>query len=118
MSTVAVIMTHVGGITPTLFPDILALDVPVISDCAQALGSTWKGGAHPYGMRQPSFKTRCWRRVVGALLPKKADWLERCQPYSTEVVGMERPHQAGFVPTYERHISGDGWFGLGAIYNL
>lgn len=114
-STVAVIMTHVGGIADPV-SDILALDVPVISDCAQALGSTWKGGGlTAYGMAATtSFGSTKMLAAGsgGALFTEEADWFESAKRYSTEELSVEDYIEAGFVPTYGQHIS-DLTAGLG-----
>lgn len=107
-TTLAVIMTHVGGIADPV-TDIVAFNVPVISDCAQALGATWNGKALiAYGeVGIASFgPTKVLAAGGGGALFADEEGLFACaERHATEEWSVRDYELAGFVPTFGQHFS-------------
>lgn len=107
-NTLTVIMTHLGGIADPI-DDLLGLDVSLISDCAQGLGTTWrKQDLATYGdFSIASFGST---KILtsgsgGALLTDDIEIFNSANRYSNEELAIQDYVDSGFTPTYGQHFS-------------
>ncbi len=107
-NTLSVVMTHVGGIADPV-SDIVALDVPVISDCAQALGSTWNQRAL-VAHGEIAIASFGPTKILaagggGAGFADEGSLFACAEHYALEEWPVAEYEREGFVPTFGQHFS-------------
>ncbi len=106
--TLAVVMTHVGGIADPV-AELQALNVPIISDCAQALGTTW-GGKALTAFGEASVTSFGATKMLtagsgGALLADDESFFASAVRHAAEELPVQDYVETGFSPTYGQHFS-------------
>jgi perosamine synthetase len=116
--TLAVIMTHAGGNADPV-SDLLGLGIPVISDCAQAIGSKWNNRqVTVFGEATvTSFGSTKMLTVGsgGALFSDDETFFSLASHHAKEEWQVADYKSRGFVPTYGQHYS-DLLAGLGQAH--
>ena len=106
--TLSVVMTHVGGIADPI-ADIAAFDIPLISDCAQALGSTWNQRA-VVAHGEIAIASFGPTKILtagggGALFADERTFFACAEHYALEEWPVEEYERKGFVPTFGQSFS-------------
>jgi dTDP-4-amino-4,6-dideoxygalactose transaminase len=105
--TLAVVMTHIGGCSDPI-DDLLSLNIPLVSDCAQALGATWRGKElTAYGdFSSTSFgPTKVMTTGVGGALFADKDFFYCAQRHSRQELSVSDYESSGFIATHGQSFS-------------
>lgn len=105
--TLALVMTHIGGCSDPI-DDLLSLNIPLISDCAQALGATWRGEElTAYGdFSITSFgPTKFMTAGGGGALFADKDFFYCAQRHSQQELEVSDYESSGFTATHGQSFS-------------
>ena len=105
--TLAVVMTHIGGCSDPI-DDLLSLNIPLVSDCAQALGATWRGvELTAYGdFSIASFgPTKFMTSGGGGALFADEDFFYCAQRHSQQELEVSDYESSGFTATHGQSFS-------------
>jgi perosamine synthetase len=111
-------MTHAGGNADPV-SDLLRLGIPVISDCAQAIGSKWND-RHVTVFGEAAVTSFGSTKMLtvgsgGALFSDDETFFSLASRHAKEEWQVEDYKSKGFVPTYGQHYS-DLLAGLGQAH--